>query len=113
MHAALSESKGELLVVKKQDKIVGAGFFLFDKKRVTYLKGAAIEEDKKNGAMYVLMDQAMQRYAFKFKTFDFGGSEITSVATFYHKFGAADRLYYDYAVSDLPYWFKALKKIKR
>lgn len=113
MNTALHLKHGELLVVKEKKEIVAAGFFLFDKQRVTYLKGASTETAKKAGAMYYLMNQAMLRYQADFATFDFGGSDIEKVAEFYHKFGAADRTYYDYTIDDLPFWFKTLKKLKR
>jgi len=113
MTAALLLKKGELLIVMEADEIVAAGFFLFDKKRVTYLKGASTETAKKNGAMYFLINEAMHLYKNKFNTFDFGGSDIAKVAEFYHKFGAVDRIYFDYTVNDLPFWFKALKKFKK
>jgi hypothetical protein len=113
MNAALDLKKGELLVVKENKEIVAAGFFLFDKQRVTYLKGASTDLAKKAGAMYYLMNRAMLRYQSDFTTFDFGGSDIDKVAEFYHKFGATDRTYYDYSIDDLPFWFKTLKKLKR
>lgn len=112
MSSALSLKKGELLLVKEENEIVAAGFFLFDKKRVTYLKGASTEAAKKNGAMYFLINSALHLYKKKFDTFDFGGSDIDKVAEFYHKFGAEDRIYFDYSINDLPFWFKALKKFR-
>ncbi|MBI3133861.1 MAG: GNAT family N-acetyltransferase [Bacteroidetes bacterium] len=113
MQAALKNKSGELLLVRKENEIVAAGFFLHDKKRITYLKGASTETAKKEGAMYFLMDQAMLRYASHYSTFDFGGSDVDTIAGFYHKFGAQDRTYYDYSIDDLPFWFKTLKKLKR
>lgn len=113
MNTALDLKKGELLLVKENKEIVAAGFFLFDKQRITYLKGASTETAKKAGAMYYLMNQAMLCYQSDFTTFDFGGSDIEKVAEFYHKFGATDRTYYDYTIDDLPFWFKTLKKLKR
>lgn len=112
MTSALELKKGELLLVKEENEIVAAGFFLFDKKRVTYLKGASTESAKKNGSMYFLINEAMNLYKIKFDRFDFGGSDIDKVAEFYHKFGAVDRIYFDYSINDLPFWFKALKKLK-
>ena len=113
MKNALAQKKGELLLVLQQGNLVAGGFFLLDKTRVTYLKGASTETAKKEGAMYYLIDQALQRYAADFSTFDFGGSDVDKVAEFYHKFGAQDRTYYDYVIDDLPFWFKTLKKLKR
>lgn len=113
MKNSLKNRQGELLLVLDGNETVAGGFFLSDKKRITYLKGAATDAAKKEGAMYFLIDQAMRRYEGNYATFDFGGSDIEAVAGFYHKFGAADRIYYDYVSNDLPFWFKTLKKIKR
>jgi hypothetical protein len=113
MKKMISLKKGELLLVKKGNEIVAAGFFMFDKTRVTYLKGASSESAKKEGAMYFLLDQALKKYASRYSIFDFGGSDVDKVAEFYHKFGVEDRVYYDYKIDDLPFWFKALKKLKR
>ena len=112
MNAAFRNQQGELIEVYKGDLFVGAGFFLKDKKRVTYLKSAAIEEDKKAGAMYGLINFAIQKFKDDYNTFDFGGSDIENVANFYRKFGAEDRSYYNYTLNNLPAWFKALKRIK-
>jgi hypothetical protein len=113
MVAASNNKKGETIAVFEGDNIVGAGFFLKDKSRVTYLKGASTDLAKKNGAMYGLMNFAFDAYKDKYKVFDFGGSNVESVATFYRKFGALDNTYYNYMINDLPVWFKLLKKLKR
>lgn len=113
MLAADVNDKGETLAVFENDKIVAAGFFLKDKSTVTYLKGASTDEAKKNGAMFGLMNYAFNSYQEKFNTFDFGGSNVDSVATFYKKFGAVDKKYYEYTINNLPLWFKLLKKIKK
>jgi hypothetical protein len=77
------------------------------------LKGACFEEEKKQGAMYGLMDFAMQKFALNYNTFDFGGSAIEGVANFYKKFGAQDCTYYDFHLNKMPTWFQTLKKIKK
>ena len=114
MLKALNKGKGELLrVTGDNGELLAGGFFLKDKKRITYLKGAATNEAKKKGAMYALFDYAFKKYRPDFDTFDFGGSDVDNVATFYKKFGAADRKYYNYTIDKTPFWFKALRKIKR
>lgn len=113
MLAALENDSGELFEVHQPGGMIGGGFFLKDKKRITYLKGASTEEAKKSGAMFGLMDFAIQRYQEDFDTFDFGGSDIESVATFYKKFGASDRIYYNYSIDNLPMWFKTLKRMRK
>jgi hypothetical protein len=112
---ALSREKKGLLFVGKneEDQTVVAGYFMFDKNRVTYLKGAADESTKKFGAMYGLMAHAMDYFAEEYTVFDFGGSEIKGVAEFFHKFGALDRDYYSYTFNQAPFWFNLLKRWKR
>jgi hypothetical protein len=113
MLAALKHGKGETIAVFEGENIVGAGFFLKDKSTVTYLKGASTYEAKKNGAMFGLMNYAFSQYRENYKIFDFGGSNVDSVATFYKKFGAVDKKYYEYTINNLPLWFKLLKKLKK
>tara|TARA_B100000809_G_scaffold241603_1_gene264925 strand:+ start:1441 stop:2247 length:807 start_codon:yes stop_codon:yes gene_type:complete len=113
MIAACDNDKGETLAVFEGNEIVGAGFFLKDKSRVTYLKGASTDLAKKNGAMYGLMNFAFDSYKNDYEMFDFGGSNVEGVATFYKKFGALDNAYYNYIINDLPVWFNFLKKLKR
>jgi hypothetical protein len=113
MISAVGSKSGETIAVFDGDNIVAAGFFLKDKKQVTYLKGASTDIAKKNGAMFGLMDFAFTTYSSQFNVFDFGGSDIDSVATFYKKFGAKDRAYFEYNINNLPLWFKGLKKLKK
>lgn len=113
MKAAINNNNGELIAVKNEsNEIVAGGFFLKDKKRITYLKGAANDTAKKSGAMFALFDYSFERYATKFDTFDFGGSNIENVAAFYKKFGATDRIYYNYTIDNTAIWFKTLKRMK-
>ncbi len=112
MREAIQLGKGELVEVIEEDKMVASGFFLKDKKRITYLKGAALEDAKKSGAMYSLFNYAFERYQNNYSTFDFGGSDIEPVANFFRKFGATDRNYYNYTIDNSPLWFKTLKRLK-
>jgi hypothetical protein len=91
---------------------VASGFFLLDKKRITYLKGAALDEAKKAGAMYRHFKFAFERYQNDYANYYFGGSDIEPVANFFRKFGATDRNYYNYTIDNSPLWFKTLKRLK-
>lgn len=114
MNTALKNEHGELILAYDENQaLVAGGFFLKDKKRITYLKGAAAEEAKKKGVMYALFDEAFQRFQGTYKTLDFGGSDIENVATFYRKFGASDRNYYHYELDQTPIWFRTLRKLKK
>jgi len=113
MESASETNNGDTIAVLEDHKVVAAGFFLKDKTKITYLKGASTDEAKKNGAMFGLMNFAFFNYTEQFSMFDFGGSNIDSVANFYKKFGAKDEIYFEYTINTLPLWFKLLKKLKR
>lgn len=115
MNNAVKNNQGEMLgALDENNEFVAGGFFLKDKKRVTYLKGASANEAKKNGAMYALFDFAFSYFKTAgYETFDFGGSDVENVATFYKKFGATDRNYYNYTIDLTPLWFKTLKRFKK
>jgi len=110
---AMSNDKGECIGVFENDTFVGAGFFFRDKNTITYLKGVSTEKAKKNGAMYGLIDSVINENQANYFTFDFGGSTIQGVSTFYKKFGATDKNYNEYTINQLPLWFNIIKKLKK
>ncbi|MBN4071159.1 GNAT family N-acetyltransferase [Crocinitomix catalasitica] len=112
MLKSLELNMAELFIAKENEQIVAGSFFLKDKNRITYLNSAATDEAKKAGVMYCLLNFSFHHYKESFDTFDFGGSDVETVARFYKKFGAVDRTYYDYKIDNLPIWFKTLKKMK-
>ncbi len=114
MEQSLKRERAEMIAAfDENNAFVAGGFFLKDKQRITYLKGAAGEAEKKQGVMYALFHFAFQRFQNDYVIFDFGGSSIEGVATFYKKFGAIDRKYYNYTIDNTPLWFKLLKRIKK
>ncbi len=113
MKNALTNDKGELIEIYDGDDCVGAGFFFCDGHRITYLKGVADEDSKKKGAMFGLIDFAVKKYNEKYDVLDFGGSDVENVARFYKKFGAKDRLYYNYEIDQLPVWYKLAKTVAK
>jgi hypothetical protein len=114
MLAFLSHNKGYVLNAVKDYKIQGAIFVIEDKLTDYYLIGDGPESSKKNGAIYGLMNQAIVRaQAKKMKYFDFGGSNVASVATFYRKFGAENCNYSRIYWNNAPFWFKLIQKVKK
>jgi hypothetical protein len=109
---SLQKQKGDAIGIYENDCLIGGGFFLKDKATVTYLIASTSIEHKKNGAVYGLIDFALSHYQTQYKIFDFGGSNIDSIADFYKKFGAEDKTYFEYTINQLPIWFKALQNIK-
>ncbi len=76
------------------DKIVAIALFFIDNHRIYYLIGAPNEAGKQAKAMPFLFDLVIKKYCGQNLIFDFEGSEIPSVATFYKKFGAETEHYY-------------------
>ena len=58
--------------------------------------------------MFFAFDQLIQQNASKGCIFDFGGSNVDSIANFNKKFGAQDILYYGYEINTLS---KAVQKV--
>jgi hypothetical protein len=81
--------------------------------RAIYLKGAATEEARLHGAMYLLMDQAIRAAHQEGRLFDFGGSSVEGVARFNHNFGATDATYAVYKWENFPVWFNFLKRLRK
>jgi len=112
MLSSLKNNKGECIGIYENNTFVGAGFFLKDKNTTTYLKGISTEESKKNGAMFGLMNYAINHYP-NHSIFDFGGSAVESIAYFFKNFGAIGKNYNEYTINHLPLWFKTIKKLKK
>lgn len=112
MQAALDNNKGKLRIIKNEKgEMVGGGFFFYDKKRVTLLKSACIDKDKKNGAVYFLIGEEIKNAAKSYETFDFGGSNEKNVRQFYNKFGATDQTYFEIIIGKQPLWLKLAKRV--
>lgn len=109
----IEHQKGKLLQVVKDGKVLAQGVFIYQKNKVTYLKGSVNELGKAQGAMFFLMDNVINSSIKKgIEWFDFGGSNIESIAAFYKKFGAEDTVYFRYSRNDLPWILKKGKMIR-
>lgn len=94
----------------KTGKLLAAGFFIVFQDTVCYLKGASTSEGKKNGAMYGIMDYMICHHCTSHSRFDFGGSRIPSIATFFQKFGANDH-YYSFIQKNQPFLIHLSKQL--
>lgn len=80
----------------ENEQVHAAGFFLESGNGLLYVHGGASDVGKKSGAMFLLMSEAINRAKQKgLEWFDFGGSNVPSVAEFYRGFGAEDEVYYE------------------
>lgn len=108
----LSNDKIQLYSIQRNDGFLGFVCFYFHKNIINYLKGALSEKGKKLGGMYFAFDQIIQQYAGKDCIFDFGGSNLKGIASFYKKFGAQDLTYYSHDYNQMPKLINKLKEIK-
>ena len=108
----ISNGQIKLFSIKKNEVILGFVCIYFHKNIINYLKGTLTSEGKKLGGMYFAFDQIIQQYAAKDCIFDFGGSNVKGIASFYEKFGAKNLTYYSHEYNKLPKLINKLKKIK-
>lgn len=108
-----NEKKCETFGIYNNERLVAGISLIYDKKTCYYLIGDADMESKKQGLMFVLMDYAIRKAQEKgFTYFDFGGSNVNSVANFYHKMGGND-FYYSYLHwNRAPFWYKLAKRFR-
>ncbi|MEL6142378.1 MAG: GNAT family N-acetyltransferase, partial [Bacteroidota bacterium] len=112
---ALARNLAVVFHVYLQDtgELVGAGSFLLFGRRVINILGATNELGKDHFAMHLLIDHAIKTHQNTFQLFDFEGSELPGVATFFRSFGAVEELYYDYHRDTLPAWVRMAIQIKK
>jgi len=100
--------------LKKLDRARVFGLFLerdmhaaavlgFAETRVIYMNGCSGIKGKETRAMFVLMDQLIQRSRDKFPVFDFEGSNLPGVARFFEGFGAYKTFYYRMVRAKFPF----------
>ncbi len=108
--AGETEHSFELLHVYKDDIFLGGAMFLNYIKRKIFLFSALNEKGRENKAMFFLLDHIIESYAENDLLLDFEGSDISDLATFYHRFGAKEKLYLHLEINRLPLLLKWLKK---
>ena len=93
IHHCLKKDYGELCFVYQAEKLVAAAFLLKNQESVTILCSSTDFSNRKNGANTFLIDKAIQRYVNAYKTFNFGGSSMQSIAKYFFSFGAKEKTY--------------------
>lgn len=92
------------------DELWCAGFFFMACGRIHYAMAAPTEAGKKYGATHILIDEVLKEFSGKNLVFDFEGSDISSVAYFYSKFGSSAFHYLQLLRNRLPWWCRFLKE---
>ncbi|HRD57734.1 MAG TPA: hypothetical protein PK504_06775 [Ferruginibacter sp.] len=93
-----------------EGQLVSAAFLGKDTKRIYYICAAPNEAGRNANAQHVLIDELIRKYAGSNLLFDFEGSDIPAVATFYKKFSPEIKMYPRVKINRLPFWIRWLKK---
>jgi hypothetical protein len=90
----LIREKAEIACVQNQEGVtLAAGSFLHSGNRLIFSVCASSPEGKSKQAMYFLVNSQIEKYAGKYKYFDFSGSNIKGIAYFNSTFGAVKKDY--------------------
>ena len=89
----LIDDYGELCFAYQGETLVAGAFFLKHQETVTILCSSTDFSNRKNGANTFLIDEAIQRYINKYKTFNFGGSSMQTIAKYFFSFGTQEKTY--------------------
>lgn len=89
-------------------EIVFSAALVDDGKRLYYILGAPNVTGRKARVTYSFIDYILRNFAETNYIFDFEGSEIESVATFYKSFGPQEEYYYQYRFNRLPMGLKQI-----
>lgn len=102
---------GEILsIYNPYETLVASAFLIKYKETVTILVSSTDFNNRKNGANTFLIDSAIFKYHKEFKTFNFGGSSIKSIANYFLSFGAKTDNYYQFKSNNLAKLLTLFKK---
>lgn len=108
---SLANNLGEIQIVTNESGLwLSAVFFLKTDQKCIYLAASSNAEGKDKNAMFLLVDQFVQKYAGSSLTLDFEGSNILGIARFYAGFGATPQTYFSVHLNRLPWVARILKK---
>lgn len=89
----------ECLAVSLEGEYLAGILLVKGKNRLHYILGASSAKGKKLNSLSYLLDATFEKHASSNYTFDFEGSSIPSVKSFYNSFGATDEPFYEVELS--------------
>lgn len=97
-------------VLDKDDNQLAVALFLKDENRIYNILPSTTEKGRSASAMHFLIDNVIKEFAGTPFIFDFEGSDVPGIKTFYRSFGAVIEPYYHLHYNQLPVPFKWLKR---
>ena len=99
----------EIKEVYQNDTFLGGAIFFNEQDRKVFLFSALSSEGRKKRVMFFLLNKVIEENAKSNVILDFEGSDDKNLGDFYHRFGAAERLYLHLKINRLPKLIKWLK----
>jgi hypothetical protein len=96
-------------VVNDKDELLAVVLCLQDERRIYNLMNTTTAIGRKLEANHFLMDSLIKEFAGSELMFDFEGSDLIGVKTFYENFGAINQPYFKVTYNNLPWPLKLLK----
>ncbi len=90
-------------VVNSQNELLSIALLLKDENRIYNLANSTTELGKKSAANHFLIDNILKEFANSNLIFDFEGSDLPGVKSFYENFGALNQPYFHWHFNRL--WF--------
>ena len=111
IRTCIKKGLGEIgSIYNNENKLVASGFFLKHKKSVTILVSSTDFNNRKNGENTFLIDRAIYKYQKKYEVFNFGGSSMKQIASYFLSFGAKTVAYDQIKYNNLSYIIKLFKR---
>ncbi len=101
----LKNNYGFIREVYHNSLLVCSGFFINYNNTLYYMFSASSVHGKKFGATTFLIDSVIKDFSEKEYVFDFEGSSIKNIASFYKSFGSEKDYYYHYSSNVINYFF--------
>lgn len=97
-------------VANIKNELLATVLLLKDEKRLYNIMNSTTKEGRKTEANHFLFDNVLKEFAGSNLLFDFEGSDIAGIKTFYEKFGAINQPYYKLHFNHLPLMIKWIKR---
>ena len=111
MQICIEKRVGEILsIYNKNHKLVASGFFLKHKTSITILVSSTDFNHRKNGENTFLIDRAIFKFQKNYEVFNFGGSSMKSIASYFSSFGAITYDYKQIKYNNLPFLVRLFKR---
>jgi len=86
-----------------ENELAAAGFFLYNKRYTHFISGYVHPKFRQQNAMNLLVDGALNRACGLSQKFDFFGSSIESIESFFRSFGSVPEPYYRLIKAKFPF----------